>query len=96
MDAEFPKLSEPRSLAPLQAAAYCGSEVIFKKLLERGADVNAPALDRLGKTALQSICAWMPSTSDERACKTGIVHLILDRGADVNVAPADWCERTAL
>lgn len=66
------------------------------KLLERGADVNAPALDRLGKTALQSICAWNPSTSEERARKTRIVHLLLDRGADVNAAPADWCGRTAL
>lgn len=96
MDAEFPKLSEPWSLTPLQAAAFSGNEVIVNKLLERGADVNAPALNRLGKTALQSICAWIPSTSEERDRKTRIVNLLLERGADVNAAPADWCGRTAL
>lgn len=96
MDADFPKLSEPWSLTPLQAAAFCGNEVVVNKLLARGADVDAPALGRLGKTALQSICAWIPSASEERARKTRIVHLLLERGADVNAAPADWCGRTAL
>lgn len=96
MDADFPKLSESWSLTPLQAAASCGNEVIVKKLLERGADVNAPALGRFGKTALQGICAWIPSTSEERARKTRIVHLLLERGADVNAAPAYWCGRTSL
>lgn len=96
MDAEFPKLSEPWSLTPLQAAASCGNEVIVNMLLERGAEVNAPALGRLGKTALQNVCAWIPSTSDERARKTRIINLLIERGADVNAAPADWCGRTAL
>lgn len=96
MDAYFPKLSEPWSLTPLQAAAFCGNEVVVNELLARGADVNAPALGRLGKTALQSICAWNPSASEERARKARIVHLLLERGADVNAAPADWCGRTAL
>lgn len=96
MDAEFPKRSEPWCLTPLQAAAFCGNEVIVNTLLERGADVNARALGRLGKTALQSICAWIPSTSDERARKTRITSLLIERSADVNAAPADWCGRTAL
>lgn len=96
MDADFPKQSEPWSLTPLQAAASCGNEVVIIELLERGADVNAPALGRLGKTALQSICAWNPSASEERARKARIAHLLLERGADVNAASADWCGRTAL
>lgn len=96
MESEFPKLSEPWSLTPLQAAAFCGNEAIVNDLLERGADVNAPALGRLGKTALQNICAWMPGTPEERARKNRIVHRLLEHGADVNAAPADWCGRTAL
>lgn len=96
MESEFPKLSEPWSLTPLQAAAFCGNETIVNDLLERGADVNAPALGRLGKTALQNICAWMPDIPEERARKNRIIHRLLDRGADVNAAPADWCGRTAL
>lgn len=96
MELEFPKLSEPWSLTPLQAAAFCGNEAIVNDLLERGADVNAPALGRLGKTALQNICAWMPGTPEERARKNRIIHRLLEHGADVNAAPADWCGRTAL
>lgn len=63
MDVEFPKLPEPWSLTPFPAAVCRDNDLIVNNLLERGADLNAPALDRLGNTALQSICAWMPSTS---------------------------------
>jgi ankyrin repeat protein len=96
MESEFPKLPEPWCLSPLQAAALCGNEVIVNELRERGADVNAPALGRLGKTALQNICAWIPSTFEERARKNRIFHRLLEQGADVNAAPAECCGRTAL
>lgn len=93
---QFPEMAETWCLTPLQAAASCGNEELVLGLLERGGDVNAAAVGRLGKTALQHICSWRPGTTEERTCKMRITHTLLDHGADVNGAAAEWCGRTAL
>ncbi|KAF3022936.1 hypothetical protein E8E14_005307 [Neopestalotiopsis sp. 37M] len=71
----------------LQAAAEAGSLAIVERLLEMGADINAPAGRHHGKTALQV------------AAKTGnmvIVDCLLRQNADVNAPGPDTHGRTAL
>jgi ankyrin repeat protein len=69
----------------LQAAAARGHDQIVQRLLEKGADVNAPAGDDYG-TALQAAAA---RGHDQ------IVQRLLEKGADVN-APARRAYGTAL
>lgn len=63
---------------PLQHAVELGNMEIFNLLLEHGADVNAPAADDGGVTALQiaAIQGYI-----------GIARRLLDLGADVNQEP---------
>ncbi|KAL1872705.1 hypothetical protein Daus18300_004251 [Diaporthe australafricana] len=83
------------SRTPLQAAAERGEHNLVCLLLERGVDVNLPALGDTGMTALQAICLWDPATPEERARKDKILRLLLDKGAEVN-APSSVRRWTAL
>lgn len=84
----------PYSRTPLQAAASVGDYPLVCMLMERGADLNRPAVGVNGVTALQAICAWDPLRREERLRKDKIIALLLEKGADVNAAsPAG---RTAL
>ncbi|KAL8310357.1 hypothetical protein RB597_010277 [Gaeumannomyces tritici] len=75
------------TLAPVQAAARSGSLGLAEYLIERGADVNAPAYGHKGRTALQAACC----AGDAR-----MVGFLLGKGAMVNAAAAAWEGVTAV
>lgn len=82
-DSRYPDI--PRTIhTPLQAAAWLGDHTLVCMLMERGADVNRPAVGVYGRTALQAICAWDPVRSEERVRKDKIIRSLLDEGAEVN------------
>lgn len=64
---------------PLQSAVMIDDEPMVKRLLQLGADVNAPAGNRGGRTALQ----WAAENGNLDLCQT-----LLNAGAHVNAAPA--------
>ena len=71
----------------LQSAVLSDDEEIVHTILEAGADINAPASLKDGRTALQ------------QAASRGnmhIVRLLLQKGADVNAPPSQVCGVTAL
>jgi ankyrin repeat protein len=68
----------------LQAASRIGDYTLVLMLLDHGADVNRPAPDEHGYTALHGICAWDPIRPEERTRKDRIIQLFLAKGADVN------------
>jgi ankyrin len=70
---------------PLQLAAINGSAAMIEKLIEAGADINAP-LSQYGDTALMMAA---------RTGKTDAIKVLLDRGAQVN-AKENWGDTTAL
>src|SRR6266536_1758486 len=74
-------------MASHKHAAYSGNIEIVQYLLERGADVNAPAHDDAGMTALQAaaIQGYLP-----------IALWLLQEGADVLAPGAKKNGRTAL
>ncbi|EQB49827.1 hypothetical protein CGLO_10802 [Colletotrichum gloeosporioides Cg-14] len=71
----------------LQAAAERGHEHLVSRLLELGADVNAPPSPTAGYTALQAAAGGGYKT---------ILKLLLQHGADINGAPAKYKGYTAL
>lgn len=73
---------------PLQAAAEGGRIGIAKELLSRRADINAPAAQNSGRTALQAAC--------ENARRfPEMISFLLDAGAQINAPPAERFGRTA-
>jgi ankyrin repeat protein len=74
-------------LTPFQTALERGHEELASMLLEAGADFNAPAFWRGGKTALQA-AAMSGSFS--------FVESLVSRGADINAPPAREHGATAL
>lgn len=95
-----------RVITALQAAAGICSEELVLLLLEKGADVNAPAGDGTGRTglaryetkhtALQAICGYEPLSPAEQAQQVNIINLLLDHGADVNALARGQYGVTAL
>lgn len=83
---------------PLQAAAEKHEEETVALLLQEGADVNAPAKGKLGRTALQASCQYFSHSrsSQEQLRAMRTVRLLLDHGAHVNSAPARRGGMTAL
>ncbi|GAM35537.1 ankyrin repeat protein [Talaromyces pinophilus] len=59
---------------PLQRASYDGNEALVKLLISYRADINAPAYNSLGQTALQAAVS---------RSHTRIVKILLDSGANV-------------
>lgn len=83
----FPPAANRLHLTPLQAALEGGHEELASMLLEAGADFNAPAFWRGGKTALQA------------AAESGSFSFVKDfvsQGANVNTPPARVNGATAL
>ncbi|RYP86595.1 hypothetical protein DL769_000663 [Monosporascus sp. CRB-8-3] len=62
-------------------AAELGNLDAVKVLLRHGADVNEPAAEEWGRTALQAAAADKDGDSN-------IVEFLIDKGADVNAEPA--------
>ncbi|KAH6871526.1 ankyrin repeat-containing domain protein [Thelonectria olida] len=75
------------SRTALQTASIKGDMILMKSLIQREANVNAPASERRGATALQY--AVMHGF-------IGAVKLLIDEGADVNAPGATFDRRTAL
>jgi ankyrin repeat protein len=70
----------PDGFHPLGLAAFFRHPEVLKILLERGADVAAPARNKLAVTALHSAVA-----TDAAPVDLEIVRMLLDAGAPVNV-----------
>ena len=62
---------------------------LIQLLLSKGADVNAPAAEKGGRTALQAAVSWGPGD-------VKLINLLLDNEADVNAPPARVRGITAL
>lgn len=71
----------------LQAAAESGNIELAQYLIERGADVNAPAGAEAGRTALQAAC---------EGGNAEMVMFLLGKKADVNAPPASVDGITAI
>lgn len=80
----------------LQAAAEKCSEELVILLLQKGADVNAPARGYSESTALQGICRYVPKSPAKKEQQMNIIDLLVSYGAKVNAAPARHSGRTAL
>ncbi|KAF3395004.1 Ankyrin-1 [Talaromyces pinophilus] len=72
---------------PLQRASYHGNEALVKLLISYRADINAPAHNSLGQTALQAAVSWS---------HTKIVKILLDSGANVRAPGAYKYGNTAM
>jgi ankyrin repeat protein len=79
-DPSLVKAFAPDGFHPLGLAAFFRHGPVVKLLLERGADVAAPARNTLAVTALHSAVA-----TDAAAVDLEIVRMLLDAGAPVNV-----------
>lgn len=73
-----------RLFTPLQAACYYGDSELVSVLLDRGANVNAPASNDLKDADLDQTALSAAITSRQY----NIVCMLLDAGADVNAPPA--------
>jgi ankyrin repeat protein len=87
VDLDMPR-SSPRSLNPLQMAAFSDKENMVLFLIREGADTNAPAHPNGGRTALQSAL--------EGISPIEVAEILLHHGADVSAPPAILDGVTAL
>jgi ankyrin repeat protein len=71
----------PDGFHPLGLAAFFRHREVLRLLIERGADVAAPARNRLAVTALHSAVA-----TDAAPVDRSIVRMLLDAGAPVNAS----------
>ncbi|KAI7773180.1 hypothetical protein LA080_011625 [Diaporthe eres] len=84
------------SITPLQVAASRGHLELVTMLVNRGADINAPARGSSGMTALQAICAWDPVSEEEQTRQMDIVRYLIHHAADINAPPCRDSGMTAL
>ncbi|KAJ4287288.1 hypothetical protein N0V90_012686 [Kalmusia sp. IMI 367209] len=75
------------AISALQCASQHGNSELVKKLLSKGANVNASPTRASGATALQYGAI---------SGRFDIVHLLLEAGADINAPPALYNGRTAI
>ncbi|KAH9893048.1 ankyrin repeat-containing domain protein [Xylariomycetidae sp. FL2044] len=83
------------ALTPLQAACDSGDHELARELIRRGADINAPAYELQGRTALQAFVVYYWDYPDE-VIDLEFAQFMIDQGADVNGAPARTNGMTAL
>ncbi|KAI0543762.1 ankyrin [Xylaria curta] len=76
---------------PLQYAIREGRQAITRHLITRGVDINAPAGEYYGRTALQAACC--PHYVEP---SLGFIQFLLDNGADINAPAAKREGATAL
>ncbi|KAI1386614.1 uncharacterized protein F4822DRAFT_444955 [Hypoxylon trugodes] len=68
----------------LQSAASRGDKYLVDQLIRRGADVNWPAKEGRGVTALGAAYYWKTTSPDDRTTRLSLLRLLIERGADVN------------
>lgn len=95
--------SADRPMTPLQLAAERGDTETIMLLVSHGADINAPAGDIHGRTALQAAADSNPTLSAQRSranttvkSNLEIVEYLLLNHADVNAPAGKEFGRTAL
>ncbi|KAI0185774.1 hypothetical protein EV127DRAFT_484801 [Xylaria flabelliformis] len=71
----------------IQAASKWWDESLVSKLLERGGDINSPAMGRKGQTALQIACSINAKSEVEKRAQTAFVEFLLRNNTDVNAPP---------
>ncbi|KAI1746732.1 ankyrin [Xylaria castorea] len=77
---------------PLQLAALRGRLDVARRLVDRGADINAPAAIFRGRTALQAAC----NPDGGREIHMGLIQYLINNGADINAPAALYYGCTAL
>ncbi|TRX89464.1 hypothetical protein FHL15_009633 [Xylaria flabelliformis] len=80
------RCTSPDYFTPLQYAIYEGRHDVARYLITRGVDVDAPAEEGYGRTALQAACD--PDQGVETSL--GLIQFLLNKGADVNAPAAKW------
>lgn len=92
----YTKQGDHSCATALQTAASFWRVDIIELLLQRGAEVNAPAKGWRGATALQASCTRRPETTECKEQQIKTVSLLLESGANVNAPPARIEGMTAL
>lgn len=95
LGADINRLNTTLGGTPLQLACLCSpcaeemgrQKHMVKLLVAHGADVNAPAHGRDGRTALQSICLYSTRTQDAADHSRWLILFLLERGANGNAVP---------
>ncbi|CAG9993589.1 unnamed protein product [Clonostachys byssicola] len=83
----YPEETFYERFTPIQAAAYVANYPLVVQLFKIGADVNAPARGKKGRTALQAICEWNPLSEEEKSRQHDIVNFLIKKGANINAGP---------
>ncbi|KAI0195633.1 hypothetical protein EV127DRAFT_466740 [Xylaria flabelliformis] len=81
---------------PIQAAARRRCKDLLAQLLERGADINEPAIGLGGRTALQSACELTVLSAGDQMDKLSWIKTLIDLGADINAPAGKYWGMTAL
>ncbi|KAI3321856.1 ankyrin [Xylariaceae sp. AK1471] len=73
----------------IQAASLWWDQDLVSALLDRGANINSPALGWSGRTPLQSACTVLTVPEDNRKTQMAFIRFLLHNNADVNAPAAD-------
>ncbi|KAI0521678.1 hypothetical protein F5B22DRAFT_643850 [Xylaria bambusicola] len=71
----------------IQAASKWWDQSLISTLMERGGDINSPALGPQGRTALQVACSVTGTSEANRRAQLTFVEFLLRNNADVNAPP---------
>ena len=78
-------------LTPLQAAAWNCDRPLVLRLLDRGANINAPAHEDGGETVLTALLERGIASAEEMRQRHDLLHLLIAKGADLAlVGPQGW------